>query len=154
VSWFKQVLTQKDNRTFDGAYISLAVVIGLVVFVVLNLLVMAWIDLLSDYDNQFNYLGLGGGIASIIGAIGGFLAGVGGFILMDRKGQAAIDGSTTTTESQSTVVKTVAAAPAAAQPDALLAAGRGVEPLSPKIGPEDVGRSVAIVKPRPKRRKK
>ncbi len=52
------------------------------------------------------------------------------------------------------------AAPGAAQPlpppgaADLLAAGRGIEPLSPKIGPEDVGKAVALVsKTKPRKRR-
>lgn len=112
-SWFKQAVTQPDNRTYEGAYIALAAVIGMVAFTILSLIALAWVDMLSERENNFSYGGLGGGIAAVIAALGGFLGGVGGFILMDRKGVTPPPGTTTTEEKSTVVTEVVAPRPPA-----------------------------------------
>jgi hypothetical protein len=156
MNWLKQAVTASDNTTYEGAYLALAAIIALTALTILAMLLLAGVEIAlcnrTLPKECFNPAGLGGGIAAAIAAVGAFLAGVGSYIWLDRKGTAApVPATTTTTEEKSTIVKTVAAAPAAPA-DELLAAGRGVERLSPKIGKEDVGKSVAMVKPKRRRR--
>ena len=156
--WFKQAVTGPDNKTFEGAYLALAAIIALVILTIFSMLILAGVEIgLCDRKLQkecFNPAGLGGGIAAAIAAVGAFLGGVGAFIALDRKPSEAP--TTTTTESQSTVVKTIA--PAAANGVAQVGTpiqdvGR-VEPMPAKIGLEDVGKKPLLSGTKRKRKGK
>ena len=149
MSWVKQALTGPDNRTYEGAYLALAFMVVLAGFAVFCMLGLAALDLLVN-KKDFNPAGLGGGISAVLGGLAAFLGGVGAYILMDRKQPTAP--LTTTTESQSTVVKTIVPAPVVV-PDvtptaqamsgtftATRDAGRGIEALSPSAIKRDVAK--------------
>ncbi|HEX5863437.1 MAG TPA: hypothetical protein VF014_04125 [Casimicrobiaceae bacterium] len=157
MSWLKQALTREDNRTYDGAYLALAAVIAMVGFTITALMVLAFIDMLSNVDNNFSYGGLGGGIAAIIGALGAFIGSVGGYILLERKGVAVTEAgplaTKTTTESQSSVTKTTTPAPPPPADLSPAKSGPSIQALSPEIKQANVGGRIAIVTPKPKRKR-
>jgi hypothetical protein len=153
--WFRQAITGTDNRTIDPSFlVVMFTVFGILPMVIVILCGLSGLDIwLNKHEAAVG--ALGGGIAAVIASVGALIASCAAILYQDRKPSAP---ATTTTESQSTVVKTVvpAAAPVVADTQSAQAmqdAGRGVEPLRPAIGPEDVGKSVAIVS-KPKRRRK
>lgn len=112
---------------------------GQAVIVVIFLLVIgSFVELAWSTTHAFNVQPLGVAIGAVLGAYGLLLGGIAGFLWGDSK--SGTPG--TTVEHKETITTTASApvAPVVMQP--------GVEPLSPKIGPEDVGKSVAIVPPR------
>lgn len=135
--WFRQAITGADNRTVDPSFlVVMFTVFGILPMVIFILCALSALDIwLNNHEAAVG--ALGGGIAAVIAAVGALIASCAAILYQDRKPAVP---ATTTTESQSTVTKTTVPAPAD-----LVAASRGVEPLRPAIGPEDVGKSVAIV---------
>jgi hypothetical protein len=142
-SIFRSAVTGDDGE-IDAGYLSLFWVMAAVLGSIPLMILIGLIGV--GHDNvaavlQAMGIAIGAactGLGVSVGAVGAFRAG--------DKPRAGVATTTTTT---------TATAPAAASPmtpEAMQAAGRGVEPLSPKIQPKDVGSSVALVKPKRKPR--
>ena len=160
MNWLKSAVTAEDGKTYEGAYLALVAVIALVVLTVVIMLLLAGIEMFlcnrEVKQECFNPAGVGGGIAAIVAAVGAFLGGVGAYILMDKKQQFAPPGSFPAQKIEEVETKktttTVAAPPGPSdETDPENPTGAIVKPLSPKITKADVGKRVAIVKPKPKK---
>lgn len=149
-SIFRSAVTGDDGE-IDAGYLSLFWVMLAVLGSIPVILLIALMGV--GHDNvaavlQSTGVAIGAactGLGVSVGAVGAFRAG--------DKPRAGV-ATTTTTTTATAAVPAVPVVPAAPAPDALLAAGRGVEPMPAKIGPEDVGKRAALVqRVKPKRRK-
>lgn len=147
MKWLRQAITGSDNRTIDPSFLIVVfTVFGILPLVILILSSLSALDVWLNH-HEAAVGALGGGIAAVIAAVGALIASCATILYQDRKPTT----TTTTATTESTTVKTVAAAPAPIPTDALLAAGRGVEPMPAQISAKDVGKHTALV---PKRKGK
>jgi hypothetical protein len=146
-SIFRSAVTGDDGE-IDAGYLSLFWVMAAVLGAIPVLLIVALIGV--GHDNvaavlQATGIAIGAactGLGVSVGAVGAFRAG--------DKPRAGVATTTTTTTASAPAVPVPVVAPTA---DVLQAAGRGVEPMPDKIGPEDVGKK-PLLGPKPTRRKR
>lgn len=150
-SIFRSAVTGDDGE-IDAGYLSLFWVMAAVLGSIPVLLLIALIGV--SHDNvatvlQSTGIAIGAactGLGVSVGAVGAFRAG--------DKPRAGVATTTTTTTATAPAVPVPIAGVTGPGPDALQAAGRGVEPMPAKIGPEDVGKKPLLSAVKPKRRKR
>lgn len=141
---FRSAVTGSDGE-IDSGYLAMfwgmVIVLNAIPFMCVFAAIGMWLDPVHKFDVQ----GLGIGIGSVCGGFGVFLGAVGAFRMGDRERMPV-----TTTTTSKTVTEEKPAPPVApvVSAESLIAAGRGVEPLNPKIQADDVGKHVALVSTR------
>lgn len=136
-----------DNGAVNVGYLVLLRSGRATIIVIATMVIGSLAEMWLSTTHAFNVQPLGVAIAAVLAAYGALLGGVAAFLWGDSKNQPVAG----TVEHKETIT-TTASAPVAAIP-----IQPGVEPLSPAIGPEDVGKNIAIVparKPNAKQAKK
>lgn len=138
-----------EDGTVDPGYLGLFVVMWMILGTIPIALILIGVRMFIITEHPLDLVGLAAIIGAAGTAFGAAAVGVGVFRRGDQP-HASVATTTTTTTASTPAVPI----PVAITPDTLQSAGRGVEPMPAKIGPEDVGKKPLLSATKPKRRKR